>query len=99
MNTYHSQQHAVVLLTHRLQCVIVNGMYSDWLSVRSGVPQGSVLDPLLFLLYIDDLHSVIRHSKLKLYADNVALCREIKSEADCKLLQEDLDQICSWANR
>ena len=74
-------------------------IYSDWLSVRSGVPQGSVLGPLLFLLYIDDLHNIVRHSKLKLYADDVALYREIKSEADCQLLQEDLDQICSWANK
>ena len=86
-------------LTHRLQRVVVNGTYSDWLNVRSGVPQGSVLGPLLFLLYIDDLHSIVRHSKLKLYADDVALYREIKSEADCQLLQEDLDHICDWANK
>ena len=86
-------------MTHRLQRVVVNGTYSDWLSVRSGVPQGSVLGPLLFLLYIDDLHNIVRHSKLKLYADDVPLYREIKSEADCQLLQEDLDQICSWANK
>ena len=53
----------------------------------------------MFLLYIDDLHNIVRHSKLKLYADDVALYREIKSEADCQLLQEDLDQICSWDNK
>ena len=85
-------------LTHRLQRVVVNGTYSDWLSVRSGVPQGSVLGPLLFLLYID-LHSIVKHSKLKLYADDVALYREIKSEADCQLLQDDLDLICGWAKK
>ena len=85
-------------LTHRLR-VVVNGTYSDWLSVRSGVPQGSVLGPLLFLLYIDDLHSIVKHSKLKLYADDVALYREIKSEADCQLLQDDLDLICGWAKK
>ena len=77
----------------------MNGTYSDWLSVRSRVPQGSVLGPLLFLLYIDDLHSIIKHSKLKLYADYVALYREMKSEADCQLLQDDLDLICGCANK
>ena len=51
----------------------MNGAYSDWLSIKSGVPQGSVLNPLLFLLYIDDLHSVVKHSKLKLYTDDVTL--------------------------
>ena len=83
-------------LTHRLQRVVVNGTYSDWLSVRSGVQQGSVLGPLLFLLYIDDLHSILKHSKLKLYADDVALYRKIKSEADCQLLQDDLDLATSF---
>jgi len=77
----------------------VNGTCSDWLRVRSGVPQGSVLGPLLFLLYIDDPHSVVKHSKLKLYADDVTPYREIKCESDRQLLQEDLDHICDWAKK
>ena len=85
-------------LTYQLQQV-VNGTYSDWLDVKLRVPQGSVLGPLLFLLYIDDLHGTVKHSKLKLYADDVTLYQEIKSETDCELLQEDLDRICGWANK
>ena len=86
-------------LTDRWQRVVINGTYSDWLSVRSGVPQGSVLGPLLFLIYIDDLHSVVKNSTVKLYADDVTIYKEIKSETDCILLQEDLDRICDWANK
>ena len=77
-----------------VQQVVVNGSFLDWLSVISGVPQGSVLGPVI-LLYIDDLHTIVR----KLYADDVALYKEIKSEVDCQLLQEDLDRICDWANK
>ena len=77
----------------------MNGAYLDLLSVKSGVPQGSVLGTLLFLLYIDDLHSVDKHSKLKYYADDVTLYKEIKCESDCKLLQVDLDCICDLADK
>ena len=76
-----------ITIIHSYSYVCMHGVklltYSDWLSVRSGMPQGSVLGPLLFLLYIDDMHWVVKHSKLKLYADNVALYWEIKSETDC----------------
>ena len=62
----------------------------------SGVPQDSVLGSLLFILYIDDLQNVVSHSTLKLFADDVVLYREIKSPADCLLLQQNLDNIYSW---
>ena len=86
-------------LISRFQRVVINGSYSDWLPVRSGVPQGSVLGPLLFLLYIDDLHNVVSNSTLKLFADDVALYREVKCSADCSLLQQDLDNISSWTTK
>ena len=86
-------------LTCHFQQVVINGSYSDWLPVRSGVSQGSILGPLLFLLYIDDLHSVVSNSTLKLFADNIVLHRKVKCSADCSLLQQDLDNISSWTTK
>ena len=86
-------------LSSRLQRVVVNGCYSSWLPVRSGVPQGSVLGPLLFLIYVNDLHEAECHSNLKLFADDVALYKEVGSNDDCDLIQEDLNGVCSWADK
>ena len=84
-------------LTKRFQRVVVNGSYSDWAPVTSGVPQGSVLGPLLFLLYIDELSSIPNVCKLKLFADDVLLYFCVKSVKDCQLLQNDLSAIVSWS--
>jgi len=65
--------------------------------VASEVPQGTVLAPLLFLLYINGLPSRVR-SKEKLYADDVLLYSHIKSEADCQSLQEDLEVLMQWVH-
>ena len=78
------------LSTFQYQRIIVTGSYSDWLPVTLGVPQGSVIGPLQFILYIDDLQSVISHSTFKIFADNIALYREIRSSADFLLLQQIL---------
>ena len=77
-------------LINCLQRVVINGCYSEWLPVISGVPQGSVLGPLLFLLYVNDLQEAVSYSELNVFADDVALYKEIKSSVDCGLLQEDL---------
>ena len=83
-------------LSGRRQKVSVNYKYSEWEYVVSGVPQGSVLGPLLFLIFINDLDDGIL-SKLKKFADDTKLYREISCRKDCNILQEDLDKLVSWS--
>ena len=83
-------------LTNRSQHVVLDNQKSHPTPVTSGVPRGTVLPPLLFLLYINDLPSRVR-SRVRLYADDVLLYSYIKSETDCHTLQEDLDALVEWA--
>ena len=76
-------------LTDRTQQFIVNGEKSSVSTVTSGVPQGTVLAPLLFLCFINDITKDIS-SSIKLYADDALIYRCIDSDDDCKLLQRDL---------
>ena len=71
------------------QSVVVNGEQSPSLPVISGMPQGSVIGPLLFLIYIN---TSVSHSKLSLYADDIALYRTIRSV----LLQADVNSVADW---
>ena len=84
-------------LSNRQQRVLLNGQSSDWLDINAGVPQGSVLGPLLFLIYINDLSdSLISVSKL--FADDTSLfltVHDIKQSA--KYLNRDLNTIKNWA--
>ena len=85
-------------LTGRVQRVTLNNVYSEWSSVVSGVPQGSVLGPVLFLLlvgYVNDISSIV-NSHLLLFADDIKLYHSIKSENDILLLQEDINKLYSW---
>jgi len=59
-------------LTTRSHRVVINGQYSEWLPVASGVLQGSILGPLLFILYIDDIRHVVEHSSIKFFADDLS---------------------------
>ena len=82
-------------LQQRQQRVVVNGSHSDWVHVDSGVPQGTVLGPLLFLLFINDLPRNIT-SSVRLFADDCILYRTVESPEDAKKLQQDLDTLRRW---
>ena len=86
-------------LTDRYQTVVVNGESSQPAPVISGVSQGSVLGPLLFLIYINDLTkiSLADGSKLALYADDVLLFRLINSSEHFVALQDDIDKVGLWS--
>ena len=79
-------------LTQRKQRVIVDGLASVWVPVKSGVPQGTVLGPLMFLIYINDIGDNIS-SSLRLFANDCILYRTITSSEDSIQLQHDLDNI------
>uniref|UniRef100_A0A1X7SDX7 Reverse transcriptase domain-containing protein n=1 Tax=Amphimedon queenslandica TaxID=400682 RepID=A0A1X7SDX7_AMPQE len=90
-------QFFVAYLYGRLQCVSVGNRVSSLLPVTSGVPQGSILGPLLFILYINDLPMSPLHSSLLLFADDSKCHRVIKSTRDCQLLQSDLGLLSNWS--
>ena len=82
-------------LTGRQQYVTVKGRSSEWKDVLSGVPQGSVLGPLLFLLYVNDFPNIIK-SILKLFADDAKI---YQTTDKCDILQSDLHDGSSWADQ
>ena len=84
-------------LHHRFQRVVLNGTNSDWRSIEAGVPQGSVLGPLLFLVYINDLTDNIS-SEIRLFADNSSLFTRVNGvdQTHAKLVQ-DLQTVTNWA--
>ena len=83
-------------LSDRTQTVVLDGESSDIAPVTSGVPQGTVLGPVLFLVYINDLPDYLNSSKLRLFADDSIIYRTIKSQNDCDSLQADLDAAARW---
>ena len=83
-------------LMGREQRVVVDSLNSDWLPVLSGVPQGSILGPMLFLCYINDMPSCTHNSTTALFADDSKCFRPIHSVNDCLLLQKDIDSLYNW---
>ena len=84
-------------LSDRYQRVTLNGQSSDWTPVEAGVPQGSILGPLLFLCYINDLPDGLI-SNVKLFADDTALFSNVESPVESfNILNHDLSKITDWA--
>ena len=86
-------------LSGRSQITMVDGVRSEEQCVTSGVPQGSVLGPLLYIILVDSVRDVLRTSmsSLKLFADDIVMYRAVKDDEDEKLLQNDLDGLTRWA--
>ena len=73
----------------RQQRVVVNGSFSSWRVVKSGIPQGSILGPVLFLMFVNDIPDVLKSSSLAMYADDSKCYKTIKTMSDICDLQAD----------
>ena len=85
-------------LTDRKQRISVERKTSAWTAVHSGVPQVSVLGPLLFLIYIDDLEDGVASNILK-FADDTNIFRRVQTRQECHILQEDLNRLVLWSEK
>ena len=85
-------------LKGRKQRVHVKGFASNWLPVTSGVPQGSGLGPVLFLIYVNDMDSDL-HSWILKFADDTKIFNGIKDKSDCAMVQQDLNTLQNWATK
>ena len=77
-------------LTDRKMRIMVRGEYSEYVDVISGVPEGSILGPILFLIYVNDIPEIVNCS-IKMFADETKLFRNVKLIDDCNILQNDLN--------
>ncbi len=86
-------------LTDRYQRVVLNGVTSSWIQINAGVPQGSVLGPLLFLIYVNDIIIDIT-SDIFLYADDIILMKIVTDPIlDTRVMNSDLEQLNAWSKQ
>ena len=101
LRKYHFSEHLISwiasFLSNRSQHVVVNGMTSFLAMIISGVPQGSVLGPLLFILFINDMQGCISLSTIRFFADDTRLLKHIFCHTDSSELQKDLDSVIKWS--
>jgi len=86
-------------LSYRLQRVVIEGIDSNDLAVFSGVSQGSVLGPSMFLVYINDISDILQSSSNKLLADDSLLYRPVNTLQDSVKFQKDLASLEQWASQ
>ena len=75
----------------------MNGTYSAWTDVGSGVPHGSLLGRILFLLFVNDMPQVVENASLAMFADDCKCFKVIYQECDLVNLQRDLDALSTWS--
>ena len=88
-------------LTGRRQRVVLNGEYSEWINVLSGVPQGSVLGPLCFVIFINDIDDAVKDlvTIISKFADDTKIGQIIHGSDSCNSLQTSLDNLHNWAKQ
>ena len=85
-------------ITGRTQQVVIGEECSGWMPITSGIPQGSVLGPMLFVIYINDLPEIVR-SDVYLFADDTKIFKVLNSENDKDILQSDLTNLMDWSEK
>ena len=86
-------------LSNWKQAVVVDGHLSLLAAIISGVPRGTVLGPILFLIFINDIENCIVHFIVRCFADDTRISIAVRSENDVKLLQRDLENVIQWSDR
>jgi hypothetical protein len=103
LSMYHFSDNALALmksyLSNRRQCIKIGSRQSSFQYIKTGVPQGSILGPILFLIYINDIPSFVKNSTIDLYADDSTLHVSDYNIHNIQLnLQNDLDRIATWCS-